>query len=201
MGPALLARIQTADTFWKLYSKTLLETPKHPYSIDQFRHEALLGFTAIDATLSAFWFSEVTAHWDEYLCLFSALATRPPSYVIDSLSKKQLFESLRFIQRTGAPENFSPSFIDAGIVFLALNPPGPSSSLVNPLGKLLVKAQPLRNAVVHTGKTFTEQTGAESRAVIKEFVEKAPKQIPLFEKIIQGPFHLIDGSEPPKKAA
>jgi hypothetical protein len=180
-----MKQLQTAHYFWNaFFSYTQSNTVSGEEHSEGLRHRCLLGFTAIDASLCFYWKQIVVPEWSEFQSLINEVINQPDlrNLVGETTSthfnRAQWMASLRFIQNTGDPENFSPTFVDAAIALAINGPDTPSQEL-----ELLWHLQKARNCAIHTGREWTKLQGYQAIAKIEEFYKSALNIHPIFSEL------------------
>lgn len=181
--------LECSEAFWKTYEHALGRRDNIPFftcETERLRYLMLLGFTALDASLTAFWHSRVTPEWAEYLSLIYAYLEDEEEFDrLEELAEKkitrgQLKASLRFIENTGTPEKFSPSFVDCGAILLLIASAHEKEALYQKCAKILFHLQKIRNAAFHTGRGFNELQGNEALILFNQWVALATELHPVF---------------------
>ena len=194
----------TVNTFWEAFfhfSKDSTVDALFETSIEQSRFRCLIGFTALDASLSFYWKQEVLRDWAETLTLLNI--TLEDRQALDSilacfqghLGRAQMIASLRFVAQTGEPETFSPTFVDVAIVlFVRSHPQFRSVELIEFL-KSLCRLQKIRNACFHTGRNFDEVGARWALQLLERFESEAQAFSPCLAT------HLESAAPPLRRAA
>ena len=167
---------QTRNEFWQTYfyfqdSSRLPATLGS--SVEQLRFRALLGMTALDATLSTYWKHAVLPEWDSVMSLVESTLEDEESLALlanalpEVFSRGQWIATLRYIANTGEPQRFSPSFSDvAAILWMTARPDQQKDSGFCSYVEDLFRLQKLRNSCFHTAKDYNELRAIEAIQVI-----------------------------------
>jgi hypothetical protein len=182
---------KTAHSFWILFISTKTSPVPSSFTqdlsdLDKIRHQALLGFTAIEAALAAHWQTEILPHWAEFLCLVSAIKNSKDSQILDSKKKSKAFESLSFIKGTTQPSRFSPSLGDYGLIWSFLHS---ESSSLRPahqeFSELLLVGQMIRNSIFHVGRGLSQTEANQALEIIENISKCASKLHPIFAEVFK----------------
>jgi hypothetical protein len=184
-----MRNLKSARYFWELFSLEQRRPTHDP--LEHKRYLSLLGFTAIEGALAAWWESVVLPHWGETLSLVDAVVDSPEELQKllarggDLINKGQLLATLRFIKNTGEPERFSPNLVDVGCALLILSTKHNSESHTG-LAKEFLRLQRLRNLVFHVGRGLNELEAHEAVKSIKRVAEQSTLVNPLFSEAFPG---------------
>ena len=201
-----MSSFETAKAFWEAFDyfqHDPMADTLFPVSVERLRFQCLIGFTALDATLTLFWQHQILPEWNEILTLSDILVNDDSvlneylQMTEHDLKKAQWVASLRFLANTGEPEKFSPTFTDIGIILLLCG----GSRLKDPnyieLTNSLFRMQKYRNSCIHTGREFNELAGFEAIKLLEKFMKHGQRFSPFFTK---HPEHLVKKHEQ-KRAA
>ena len=182
---------KTAQSFWILFINTRTSPPASSFTqnlseLDKLRHQALLGFTAIEAALAAHWQTEILPQWPDFLCLISAIKTSKKSQTLDSKKKSQFFESLSFIKGTTQPSRFSPSLSDYGMIWSFLHSESSNPKTAHQeFSELLLVGQMIRNSIFHVGRGLSQSEANQALEILEKISECASKLHPLFALVFK----------------
>jgi hypothetical protein len=175
--------LQSARYFWHLFTGEQRRETHDP--LEHKRYLCLLGFTALEGAIASWWEAAIIPQWEEMLSLTDGLLKSDEDLNLlvtrsaGSLEKSQLVATLRFLKSTGELDHFSPSLCDVGctlLIFTHLSASEPHAVFA----RELIRAQRLRDLVVHVGRGLNELEAHEAVKTIKRLADQGPHAHPLF---------------------
>jgi len=182
--------LETSQTFWKAYEQALANRDAQASitnETERLRYLVILGLTGLDAGVAAYWHARILPEWSELLSLINIFLESEEdfrelsNFAGEKLSRSQLKASLRFMEHTGEPEKFSPTFTDCGILLLLVSYGNDNQELFHSAAEILFRLQKIRNAAVHVGRDFNTLHGNEALFLINQWMAIAARLHPAFK--------------------
>jgi len=189
-----------AASFWGAYEQFLAHPDTLSYFVsdtERLRFLNSIAFTAIDAQVNSYWRLRIVPEWQEFLSLIQFTCEDDEAllnlkYLSDPyLSRAQIKASLRFIEHTGEPEKFSPTFCDMGISLLLMTDSHQLPKSHHDAAHILFQIQKIRNCALHTGRDFNEVSGNKALLLINQWIEASRHVHPIFHFELKQYKHVI----------